>query len=288
MLSHDRPLSDVEFVAFDLETTGLFPVVNRIVEFGAVRFRLDGRVLGTWEQLVDPECLIPPGVTEIHGITDAMVRGQPTLAQALPGFLDFLGTPDTILLAHNATFDLGFLNFGAAKTGLEFPSNPVIDTLDMARTCVRGAPSCRLEDLAVYLGLAESEDHRALSDSRLAMALFMHLAGRLEWLRTVEDLFRLSPPLTADKSRTHIIEPPAGFEDLAVAISEQRTVVIAYDGGTRGPADRRITPRAMLQSNGRQYLIAYCHAAKLEKTYRLDRIREIHAADVCRQPDRFS
>ena len=179
MLSHDRPLSDVEFVAFDLETTGLFPVVNRIVEFGAVRFRLDGRELGTWEQLVDPECLIPPGVTEIHGITDAMVRGQPMLAQVLPGFLDFLGTPDTILLAHNATFDLGFLNFGAAKTGLEFPSNAVIDTLDMARTCVRGAPSCRLEDLAVYLGLSESEDHRALSESRLAMALFMHLAGHL-------------------------------------------------------------------------------------------------------------
>jgi DNA polymerase-3 subunit epsilon len=278
MLTHDRPLSEVDFVAFDLETTGLFPVVNRIVEFGAVRFRLDGQVLGTWEQLVDPECPIPPSVTEIHGITDSMVRGQPTLAQALPGFLDFLGSSAAILLAHNAAFDLGFLNFAAAKTGWALPANPVIDTLDLARTCVRGAPSCRLEDLVVYLGLAESEDHRALSDSRLAMALFMHLAGRLEWLRTIEDLFRLSPPLTADKSRTHIIEPPAGFEDLAVAISEQRTVVIAYDGGTRGPADRRITPRGMLQSNGRQYLIAYCHAAKLEKTYRLDRIREIHAA----------
>ena len=278
MLPHDRPLSEVEFVAFDLETTGLFPVVNRIVEFGAVRFRLDGRELGTWEQLVDPECLIPPGVTDIHGITDAMVRGQPTLAQALPGFLDFLGRTEAILLAHNATFDLGFLNFAAAKTGLTLPANPVIDTLDLARTCVRGAPSCRLEDLVVHLGLAESEDHRALSDSRLVMALFTHLAGRIESLRTVEDLFRLSPPVTADDSRTFLIEPPAGFEDLAVAIAEQRTVVIAYDGGTRGPADRRITPRAMLQSNGRQYLIAYCHAAEMEKTYRLDRIREIHAA----------
>ncbi len=92
MLLHDRPLSEVEFIAFDLETTGLFPVVDRIVEFGAVRFRLDGCELGTWEQLVDPECPIPPGVTDIHGITDAMVRGQPTLAQSLPGFLDFLGS----------------------------------------------------------------------------------------------------------------------------------------------------------------------------------------------------
>ena len=165
MLPHDRPLSEVEFVAFALETTGLFPGVNRIVEFGAVRFRLDGRELGTWEQLVDPECQIPPGVTEIHGITDAMVRGQPTLAQTLPGFLDFLGSTEAILLAHNANFDLGFLNFAAAKTGLTLPANPVIDTLDLARTCVRGAPSCRLEDLVVHLRLAESEDHRALSDS---------------------------------------------------------------------------------------------------------------------------
>jgi hypothetical protein len=66
MLRHDRPLSEVEFVAFDLETTGLFPVADRIVEFGALRFRLDGRELGTWEQLVDPECLTPPVVAQ-HG-----------------------------------------------------------------------------------------------------------------------------------------------------------------------------------------------------------------------------
>lgn len=280
MLPQDQPLSEVEFVAFDLETTGLFPVVNRIVEFGAVRFTLDGRELGTREQLVDPECPIPPEVTDIHGITDAMVRGQPTLTQALPGFLDFLGTPDTILLAHNAMFDLGFLNFAVAKTGLTLPANPVIDTLDLARTCVRDAPSCRLEDLAVHLGLADSEDHRALSDSRLAVALFAHLAGRIKSLRTVGDLFRLSPPVSAEDARTFLIDPPPGFEDLAVAISEQRTLVIAYDGGTRGPAARRVTPRAVLQSNGRQYLLAYCHAAEIEKTYRLDRIREIHAAEA--------
>lgn len=133
--SRRRKLVETEFVAFDLETTGLFPVVNRIVEFGAVRFVLDGRELGTWEQLVDPECPIPPEVTDIHGVTDAMVHGKPTLVQVLPGFLDFLGVPDTILLAHNATFDLGFLNFAAAKTGLTLPANHVIDTLDLARTC---------------------------------------------------------------------------------------------------------------------------------------------------------
>jgi DNA polymerase III alpha subunit (gram-positive type) len=96
-----RPLSDVEFVAFDLETTGLFPVTCRIVEFGAMRFRLDGQQLDCLEQLVDPKCLIPRAVTWIHGINDAMVRGKPTVGEIMPKFLEFLGGPETILLAHN-------------------------------------------------------------------------------------------------------------------------------------------------------------------------------------------
>lgn len=153
-----QTLSETEFVAFDMETTGLFPVVNRIVEFGAVRSTLDGHELSIWEQLVDPECLIPPEVTDIHGITNAMVRGKPTLAQALPGFLEFLGRTEAILLAYNAAFDLGFLNFAAAKTDLTLPANPVIDTLDLARTCVRGTSRHRLEDLVVHWGLAKSEN----------------------------------------------------------------------------------------------------------------------------------
>jgi len=211
-----------------------------------------------------------------------MVRGQPTLVQALPGFLEFLGRTEAILLAHNAAFDLGFLSFAAAKTGLALPANPIIDTLDLARTCVRGAPSCRLEDLVVHLGLAKSEDHRALSDSRLVMTLFTHLVGCMESLCTVEDLIRLSPPLPAADSRTFMIDPPAGFEGLEMAMKHGHALVVAYDGGTQGLADRTVTPRTLLQSNGRQYLIAYSHAAKLEKTYRLDRIREVHAAETWR------
>ncbi|MCY2994813.1 MAG: WYL domain-containing protein [Planctomycetota bacterium] len=90
--------------------------------------------------------------------------------------------------------------------------------------------------------------------------------------------FGCPPPVTPDDSRTFVIDLPDGFGDLAVAMSEQRTVVIAYDGATLGAADRRITPRAMLQSNGRQYVIAYCHAAEMEKMYRLD-----HSRGPCRE-----
>jgi len=273
------PLSDVEFVAFDLETTGLFPVSCRIVEFGAVRFRLDGRELGHFEQLVDPECSIPRSVTRIHGITDAMVRGKPTVPEVLPKFLGFLGRPDTILLAHNAPFDLGFLGFAMAKAGIAFSANPVVNTLDLAQTCVCGSYGYRLVDLAIHLRIADSEDHRALSDSRLVAEVFRQMVSRSRALRTVEDLFRSSRPLGPGDTGVSAMEPPVGYEDLALAIEEQRTIVMIYEGGTKGIAHRRITPRALLQSGGRAYLTAYCHIDHIEKTYRLDRIRELRIED---------
>lgn len=270
----ERPLSEVEFVAFDLETTGLFAVSCRIVEFDAVRFRLDGTEMGQLDQLVDPECPIPLSVSRIHGITDAMVRGKPTVAEVLPHFVEFLGAADTILLAHNATFDLGFLGLALTKAGLEFPPHSVVDTLDLTQICLRGPHSYRLEDVAIYLGVADSEDHRALSDSCLLAGVFQKTVARIRRLRTVGNLFRISRPLSFEDGGGLPLEAPVGYEELTVAIEEQRTIVMIYEGGTRGTAQRRVTPRGLVQSGGRAYLTAYCHIDSIEKTYRLDRIRE--------------
>jgi DNA polymerase III epsilon subunit family exonuclease len=189
-------LSETEFVAFDLETTGLSPRACRILEFGAVRFRLDGTEIDRFEQLVNPGCPIPSGATRIHGITDRMVRGMPPLAESLPRFLDFLGGSNAILMAHNARFDLGFLRVALAQEDLPPPGNRVVDSLHLARTCIRGFSSYRLEALAVGLGVAEGEDHRAFSDSRLVMGVFQALVRCVQRLETVGDLVRLSPPLS--------------------------------------------------------------------------------------------
>jgi DNA polymerase III subunit epsilon len=84
MRQNQRRLSEVTFLAFDTETTGFYPIMHRLVEVGAVRFRLDGRELATFEQLIDPHIPIPPNVQRVHGITDTMVRGQPTIHRTLP------------------------------------------------------------------------------------------------------------------------------------------------------------------------------------------------------------
>jgi DNA polymerase III epsilon subunit-like protein len=95
----------VTLLAFDTDTTGLFPIMHRLVEGEAVQFRSDGRELGTFQTLINPEVPIPPDIKQVHGITDGMVRGQTTNEDVLPRFVDLLGAPDTILLAHNAPFD---------------------------------------------------------------------------------------------------------------------------------------------------------------------------------------
>ena len=96
------------FVAFDIETTGLTPVVDRIVEIGAVKFR-SGKVMDTFQELIDPEMSISPDATAVNGITDEMVAGCPLIDQALPQFVDFLA--DFVSIAHNAPFDVGFLSY---------------------------------------------------------------------------------------------------------------------------------------------------------------------------------
>ncbi len=126
-------LTDITFLAFDTETTGLFPIMHRLVEIGAVRFRLDGRELATFQTLINPEIPIPRDVQQVHGITDATVRGQPTMDHVLPQFIEFLGHHDTIIVAHNTPFYLGFLAMTLTRLGIACPPHCVFDTLEITR-----------------------------------------------------------------------------------------------------------------------------------------------------------
>ncbi|MHB8970051.1 MAG: exonuclease domain-containing protein [Pirellulaceae bacterium] len=270
-----RNLAEVDFVAFDLETTGLSPTTGQIVEMGGIRFRSDGSLLGEFEQLIDPQCSIPRRATDVHGITDAMVQGMPTLRETLPRFLDFLGREHAILMAHNALFDLGFLETAILATGCSPLGNPVIDTLQLARRCVRDTCNYRLEDLVIHLRLADSEDHRALSDARLVQALFCQILQTQLSLSTVSRLFSVAPPLRSRVPAQLAPTAPLNRAHLTLAIAEERTVVMVYEGGTKGLTDRRVTPRALDYAHGVRCLIAYCHTDRVEKTFRLDRIREL-------------
>jgi DNA polymerase III epsilon subunit family exonuclease len=246
----DRKLTDTEFIAFDLETTGLHPVAAQIVEIAAMRFRGDGEVLAQFQQLVNPQCEIPARVIEIHGITNQMVRGEPTIAQALPAFVDFLGDSPVVMLAHNAGFDVGFLSVAFSRLRCPAPVHPVLDTCILARRRL-SLPNYKLETIGRHLDLIDAEVHRALDDTILLRDVFLHLARQLPPIADTCRLFELAPQLTFGSVANVLENPPAGYEDLWAAIGDEEPVRIAYRGGATPGTMRVVTPLGMLQVGGR-------------------------------------
>jgi predicted DnaQ family exonuclease/DinG family helicase len=160
-------VSDRTFVALDLETTGLSPRLDRMIEVGAVRFRGD-EVLASFQSLVRPEVGIPRPVQELTGIRDADVVGAPPPQEVLAELINFVG--DSAVVAHSGMFDLSFLVDGEVERGYE-----LFDTLDLARIMLPTAPSHSLPHLSRQLGLAHPHPHRALSDADAARQLFRYL-----------------------------------------------------------------------------------------------------------------
>lgn len=182
------PLHAVTFVVLDLETTGLSPDRDRITEVGAVRVR-GGDVDAELATLVHPGVPIPPAVTAVTGITDHLVRDAPPIAAVLPLVLELLG--DHVLVAHNARFDLGFLQAAARRLGLTVPDPVVVDTARLARRLVADeVPNLRLATLASHLRSPVVPDHRALTDARATVDVLHGLLERAGTLgaTTLEDL----------------------------------------------------------------------------------------------------
>lgn len=264
-------LRTTEFIAFDLETTGLHPVGSQIVEIAAVRFRGDGTVLGEYQQLIDPGCPIPAGATAVHGISDRDVQGQPTIRGALPKFLEFVRQGPSIMLAHNAAFDLGFLSFALGRLRAPCPEAPVVDTLRLSRHRLP-LPNHKLETIGQHLQLIDEEEHRALADTRLLKDVFLHLIGRRPAIQSVAQLFDVCPAWSFEAFGALVDRPPAGFEDLWRAINQQQPVSMVYDGGAQPGVPRVVTPLGVVRTRDQLYLSAYCHASGIEKTFRLDKI----------------
>ncbi|MCG8480254.1 MAG: 3'-5' exonuclease [Spirochaetales bacterium] len=174
-----RPVTDFTFVAFDFETTGLHPAVDRIVEFGAVRFTI-GEETGSFGELTDPGVAIHPDAAKVSGITDDMVAGKPPVAVVLPRFVDFFG--DAILMAHNAEFDTGFLRAELQRAGLPTIENRILDTQVLAQKAFPGKKSYALQSLVEMLGIPAAQAHRARDDARQCMRLFEHCVEALSFM----------------------------------------------------------------------------------------------------------
>ena len=170
----DRKLSELAYSVFDTETTGLEPSAgDEIIQIGAVRI-VNGRLLRQEiiDQLIDPGCPLKPAGIPIHGISEDMVRGQPSIDVVLPVFHAFCD--ETVLVAHNAAFDMRFLQLKEARTGIKF-TQPVLDTLLLSAVIHPQQESHRLESIAERLGVVVAGRHTALGDAMVTGEIFLKM-----------------------------------------------------------------------------------------------------------------
>ncbi len=204
-----RPLRDVTFCVVDLETTGASHRSGaRITEIGAVKVR-GGEVLGEFQTLVDPAEGIPAFISVLTGITDAMVAGAPRIDTVLPAFLEFAA--GSVLVAHNAPFDVGFLRAMCAEQQRAWPVFEVLDTAVIARRVVlrEETPNCKLSSLAQLFGATTTPNHRALQDARATVDVLHGLIARLGNLgvHTLEELQTYTSRVTtAQRRKRHLAE----------------------------------------------------------------------------------
>jgi len=169
-------LHEVEFCVIDLETTGGSNEYEAITEIGAVKYRA-GEEVGRFTTLVNPQRAIPPFIVLLTGITDTMVTNAPAIEDVLDDLLEFIG--DSVLVAHNARFDIGFINAALVRDGREKLTNRVLDTVGLARRLVGGeVENCKLSTLASSLGFAHQPSHRAINDVLATGDLLHYLIER--------------------------------------------------------------------------------------------------------------
>ena len=277
-ITYKSNLDSLTYVAFDVETTGLSAVAQKLVELSGVKFNPLSHEVETFSRLINPEIPIPREVTNIHGIDDKMVKGKPTVRQVVPEFLDWIGF-NSVLIAHNAPFDLDFMRVNVARLGLECPTNYVIDTLVLSRECLPEAPRHQLKTVVETLNLPSGGYHRALADSVHVKDVFLTLI-KASNLTLFEHLCALGAVTTFnfDQYKDQVIESMSERDRenmtlLEKAIADSSTLEITYNGAVM--TTRRIRPISLVHSRGQIYLTAYCNTVRAERTFRVDRIGKL-------------
>ena len=189
-LGEQAKLSELTYVVFDIETTGLESQRDQILEIGAVKIK-NGEYVGKFSTFVDPKCNIPEKIVKLTNINNSMVMGAPSQEEAVRDFLEF--AKGTVLVAHNAAFDTSFIKFASNKFGLGY-DNVSLDTLALARLLLPQLKSHKLNKLCDYYKIKLEGHHRAVNDAEATASLLLKLLEQLDkdGIITAGDLNRLS------------------------------------------------------------------------------------------------
>ncbi len=260
-------------IAVDLETTGLSPLVDRIIEVAF--YKVTNEKIEVFQTLVNPEIPIPPHTTAIHNITDEMVAEAPTLNKILEELKDFVGSLP--IVAHNAKFDLGFIVMGLQKGNFTLSPNPIYCSCKLSRHTHKETPNHKLATLVKELNIPLVNHHRALDDAFASLKVFISSLERLSAaerteLRTHGHLFDLDQ---FEKSKAE--ELPEHLKNLEKLVKEAAVVEMLYSGGNHKNQYRPIKLTALLNTTEGSVLYARCLWSGMQKSFKLSKVKELRS-----------
>ncbi len=280
----DLSWREVSWVAFDTETSGRYPVESEICEIAAVKWTKDGEQ-AVFQSLVKPTRPMSDEVIRIHHITNEMVANAPSIAEVLPKFIEFIR--GSVLLAHHAQFDLGFVAAALEGCGLALPDEPTVCTSLLAQATVSETPNHRLQTLVPFFGVDPGQAHRALDDARACLHVALKIFDRLQshaaemltvdmiaakmLRRTKLDLGLLyfgRFSLNELRLNTHL----ARYIDAA---KKHEDVELTYAGGSRPGQPRTITPIGVIRQLDGDALVALEKGEKVAKRYWVKDVQSI-------------
>jgi DNA polymerase III epsilon subunit family exonuclease len=269
----NKPLHALTFVALDLETTGLNAGKDRIVEIGASRFGLDGFQSASFSQLLNPELQMSEEVMNVHHICQEAVEHAPRFESCWPRLLSFIS--GSVLLAHNAAFDIAFLKAEVLRLHLDLPDAFVIDTFPLAKACFPEARSYALGRILAHLELPmEGTAHRALPDAVACQMLFQACVARAgDSRQTLSAFYDLFP-----RARLGTRAAPFDVSQLEIwsaleqALHQQSPIVITYTNTRKKREDREITPLFLGGYQAYAYVDAFCQKRQSQRRFYLNRI----------------
>jgi DNA polymerase-3 subunit epsilon len=274
-------------IALDLETTGLSPLTDRIIEIAALKLDPVTRKLEAYATLVNPGIPIPPKTIEIHHITDDMVKDSPYFADILCDFKQFIGKVP--IVAHNAKFDIGFLVFAFHAIDEKLTPNAIYDSVKMSKMVYKkdipfdieedeeNTPeNFKLGTLAKHFGINLESHHRATDDAYACLRVFARSIMLLEpdnlpvAVKIRGHLFDLS-----EFSKMKDFDLPSHLKPLIEKVFYQYPVIIEYKGGANPGGPRAIQPLSFLPMPNGLILYAKCLSSNLYKSYVVKKIKSI-------------
>ncbi|OGF59938.1 MAG: hypothetical protein A2Y62_07745 [Candidatus Fischerbacteria bacterium RBG_13_37_8] len=264
------PLEELSFISIDTETTGLYPDKgDKICEIAAVLFhqkRKHFEPLGFFWYLINPLRSIPEETSQIHGITDEIIKYSPSFTDIIPSFLEFIN--NSILAAYNSDFDMYFINKELQNNGSEALSNPTIDVLKLARGFLQ-LSKYSLENVALNLNISFPQGlmkHGALGDAITNGKVFCTIITQLQSMGYIYLMDILK--LLGEKRFEH--------QEMVIKITDaifrEKKLRIRYLSLQRSISDRLVLPKKIEERNKEYFLIAYCYVKNEERTFALNRI----------------